>query len=242
VAPAPWRLRTLEEVGSTNDEARRAAEAGEDRVAVRAVRQVAGRGRLGRAWASPPGGLYLSAVVRPSLAAGRVGLLPLAAGVALARVVEGEGLRPDLRWPNDVLVGGRKVAGVLCESRLGPDGALAWAVVGLGLNVAQDPAALALVGGTSLAAHGVRSTPEGLVEAVLAALDEVLALLAAAPDEIREEWARRASMLGKPVEVATHGGRLAGVAEGVASTGALVVRTPDGSQEITDPDLFRVLS
>lgn len=242
---AGWWIVELAEAGSTNDEARRLAEAGDPgRVAVVALRQTAGRGRLGRPWVSPVGGLYLSALTHPRLPAHRAGLVPLAAGLALARVVEGLGLRPELRWPNDVLLGGRKLAGVLCESRFEEGGrALAWAVVGMGLNVATPPAALAEVGGVSLAeALGGPLDPAALRQPVLAALDDALALAVEDADDLIQEWSSRAPMLGRLVELVTTSGPVGGLAERVGPTGALVVRLPGGPLEITDPDLIRVQS
>lgn len=240
-----WRVVELDAVGSTNDEARRLAEQGEPgRVAVVARVQTAGRGRQGRAWVSPEGGLYLSAVVRPRLAAPRVGLLSLAAGLALTEVVEELGLRAELRWPNDVLVGGRKAGGVLCEARFRPDAAgLAWAVVGMGLNVAQPRESLAPVGGTTLAeALGRPLDPGALRAPVLEALDRAVGLAEEDPQRLLAAWSRRAAMLGRRVEVLTTSGRLAGLAERVEPTGGLVVRTPDGVRTVAEADLVRVLA
>lgn len=239
---AAWRILERDTVASTNDEARALAEAGDPgHVAVVARRQTAGRGRRGRAWLSEPGGLYLSALLRPSLAAARVGLVSLAAGVAVAETVERFGAAPELRWPNDVLLRGRKLAGVLCESRLRPDGqGMAWVVVGIGLNVRQAPGTLARAGGISLAGAGRELDPASLRAPLLQALDAALALAGAAPEALLAAWTRRSPMLGKPVRLVTENGFVAGVAERVSSAGGLVVRTPDGVREIHDPDLVQV--
>lgn len=237
-----WRILERDSVGSTNDEARALAQAGDPgRVAVVARRQTAGRGRLGRPWVSEPGGLYLSALLRPALPAARAGLLPLAAGVAVAEAAERLGARPELRWPNDVLVGGRKLAGVLCEARFAPGAAaLEWVVIGVGLNVQQRGPTLLAAGGTSLAQLGIATDPAALRGPLLARLDAAVAQAQGSPDTLLAAWMRRSPMLGKPVQVMTHAGPVGGSAERVSSEGALIVRTTDGLREIHDPDLVRV--
>mgnify|MGYP002629382423 CR=1 FL=1 len=127
----------LDRCASTNDEAR--ARLGDPRVlAVGADVQTAGRGRRGRAWSSPPGcGLYLSWIARPGFAQALGGAVPLLAAVALAEWCAAAGHPPVLKWPNDLLLGGRKLAGILCEAQGTPD---SWtAVVGLGLNLRTPP-------------------------------------------------------------------------------------------------------
>lgn len=228
---------------STNDEARRLAEAGAPAgAAVRARTQTAGRGRAGRTWVSGEGGLYLSVILRPSLAPAQGGLLSLAAGLAMARLAEALGARPALRWPNDLCMGERKLGGVLCESRLRPDRAgFAWAVVGLGLNVAQPLAALAAVGGTTLSAElGGALDPGALARPLRDELTSAARLAERDPRRLLAEWAARAPMLGQPVTVTTEKGSWAGRAESVDATGALAVRTPAGLQRVSDPDLVRI--
>ena len=115
------RLAALEyyaEIGSTSDRLKELARAGAEAwTAVVAERQTGGRGREGRSWESPAGGCYLSVLLRPQAA--RTALLPLAAGVAVAEAVQGFGVASELKWPNDVLVGGRKLAGILAEASSG---------------------------------------------------------------------------------------------------------------------------
>jgi BirA family transcriptional regulator, biotin operon repressor / biotin---[acetyl-CoA-carboxylase] ligase len=240
--PAPWRLRTHVELASTNDAARALAEAGEERVAVIAEAQTAGRGRHGRVWRSPPGGLYLSAVARPRMPAERAGLVPIAAGLGVADLLEQLGARPELRWPNDVFLAGRKVAGVLCESRVVVGGAgLAWVVIGVGMNVRTPLEMLAGVPGTSLAAAlGGAPPPIALAEPLLAAFDRTLGLAERDPDALTLSWSKHAPMMGKSVLVTTIDGLRPGTAERVGPTGALHVRMPGGVLELSDPAALRV--
>jgi BirA family transcriptional regulator, biotin operon repressor / biotin---[acetyl-CoA-carboxylase] ligase len=199
-------------IGSTNARARELAGAGAPHgTLVTAAEQSAGRGRQGRTWAAAAGrALLCSVVVRdpPSL-------LPLAAGVAVAEVV---GPEAQIKWPNDVLAAGRKVAGILVEGR--PQEG--WAVVGIGLNVAlrlEDfPDELRATAGTlGLEPDAIEPT----LDALLGRLEHWLARDAAAVlDAVRE----RDALLGRPVRWG--GGH--GVGAGVDAGGRLVVRTDDG--------------
>ena len=144
-----------ESLVSTNDRLKALARGGAPEwTAVLADAQTGGRGREGRTWASPPGGLYLSVLLRPRIA--KVGLLPLAAGVAVAEAAAELGVATELKWPNDVLASGRKLAGILAEAASGPAG-VEWVVLGLGVNVALEASSVPpeIAGAvTSLAAEG----------------------------------------------------------------------------------------
>jgi BirA family biotin operon repressor/biotin-[acetyl-CoA-carboxylase] ligase len=213
--------------GSTNADL--AAWARSGRVAAGTVlvagAQTAGRGRLGRTWTSPPGtGLLVSVLVRPDVAVHRWTWLPLLTGLALAEAVDiaAAPVRPDLKWPNDLLVGPRKLAGVLVES---VDDA---AVLGCGLNVATDPADLP-DGATSLAAEGAVVSREDLLDALLAVLARRLDEWTAADGDpsaggLRAAYLARCATLGRPVRVALpDGATRQGTASGVDAEGRLVV-------------------
>ncbi|MFM8944573.1 MAG: biotin--[acetyl-CoA-carboxylase] ligase [Actinomycetota bacterium] len=127
-------------VTSTQAIARDLAEAGAPAwTLVSAEHQTEGRGRHGRTWTDAPGGLLVSTVLRPPVSAPRAGLVPLLAGAAMAEACEeATGVRVVCRWPNDLLVGERKVGGMIAESRIEGD-AIAWIVLGVGVNVAAAP-------------------------------------------------------------------------------------------------------
>lgn len=143
-APPPgWRLRIQDSLPSTNDLLQRLAVAGEpEGLAILARQQSGGRGRDGRSWSSPPGNLYVSLLLRPGGPAREAGRWALLAGLAMV-----EGLAPfaadpaalRLKWPNDVLVGEAKLAGVLCESATTAEGNLDWFIMGIGANLAAPP-------------------------------------------------------------------------------------------------------
>jgi len=215
-------------VESTNDVAWDALAAGaHDGTVVAADLQTRGRGREGRVWHTPAGlGLAMSLVLRPGCERHMLTVLPLAAGLALARALERAGAAPQLKWPNDVLIGGRKVSGILCESRRGPDGDDA-IVVGIGVNVLQraedfpeDVRAIA----TSLAIEGVRIEREVLAAWILDALEPLWTELEeAGPAGIVDAWRRHATFWGRPLTVRTPAGEVSGTASTLAEDGALVL-------------------
>lgn len=223
--------------GSTNDDARKAAGSGAPHGATFfADAQTAGRGRGGHTWHSPRGeNLYFSVVLRPARSASAVATLPLVAGLAVVDALEPRlpGARPalGLKWPNDVLCGGRKLAGILVESQL-RGSAVAAAIVGIGINVraTRFPDELA-VRATSLALLGCadldRST---LAAAVLARLGEHGARWdAEGLGPFLERLRARDALRGATVSVTTSGGVLDGIAEGVDDGGRLLVRDAAGS-------------
>lgn len=210
---------------------------GSDGLVVVAGAQTAGRGRLGRRWVSPAGGLWMSVVAEPGPPACAATQLPLAAGLALAGAVEdATGVRADLKWPNDLLAGGRKVAGILVDAATGAGkGAIETVVVGVGVNLAVDAAAIDAcagaprghAGAASLAALGGGAgagDPALLARAFLERLETELCGLGDAKEGVARRWEARSSMIGGAVEV-QHGGRtVRGVAAGVDADGALLVR------------------
>jgi BirA family biotin operon repressor/biotin-[acetyl-CoA-carboxylase] ligase len=139
--------------GSTNDDAAAVARQGApEGTVVLATLQEQGRGRLGRSWTSPEGGVYLSAILRPALAPTDATPLPLAVSLGVALGLERLGASPRLKWPNDILLGDGKVAGVLLEMSAEAD-RLAWLVVGCGLNVVRPAASPATPGTAPGAAY-----------------------------------------------------------------------------------------
>jgi BirA family transcriptional regulator, biotin operon repressor / biotin---[acetyl-CoA-carboxylase] ligase len=194
--------------------------------------QAAGRGREGRTWVSPPGGLYLSVLLRPRLE--KVGLLPLAAGVAVAEAAGEMGVRAELKWPNDVLVSGRKLAGILSEAASGPGG-VEWVALGIGVNVSQDPASLppALRADvTSLAAQGARDVPvPAVAAAVLARLAIWCEALRSGPGEVLSAWrTHAAAWWGSLVDVRAGEAVVRGRLLEVDGEGALVLEIEGGER------------
>ena len=203
-----------------------AAEGAVDRTVVVADSQAAGRGRRGHAWLDEPGAsLLVSIVLRPRLETARLPWLSLAAGVAVAdALAEIAGLGPRLKWPNDVLVGGRKIAGILLESRLGPAPLV---VLGIGVNLMQRTFPPELDGrATSVALEtGGDVDRETLLGALLEGLDRQRAgLERGAFAEARQRWRDSSETLGRTVRI----DGVSGVAVDIDDDGALVVA--DGDQ------------
>ena len=203
-----------ETIGSTNDRARELAEQGAAHgTLVTAGQQTSGRGRQGRSWATPAGTAIAASLVLTEFD----DLLPLRAGLAVADVVGANAL---VKWPNDVWVDGRKVAGILAESRSDPR----WAVLGIGVNVAVDVDALpedarAVAGTLGKSPDEIEPT----LQALLAALQARLAQdRDAALDDLREKDALR----GEPVKWQDGEGTGAGIDD----SGALLVTLPNGGQ------------
>ena len=226
----------LPSVGSTNDEALLLAEAGAAEFSsVLADEQIAGRGRRGRSWASPPGaGMYLSIIVRDDGLGAEVPLVTLAAGVAVAEaVMDVSGLPVQLKWPNDVVIGWpwRKLAGILCEaSALGTaQGAL---VVGVGVNL-QRAAYPPEVAGRATCLDAECDRPVALADLVVASLSRVREhvghLRAGRRASVLERWRQfgRESLDHRPVVWHDAQGPRRGHAYGVSDTGALLVRAVD---------------
>ena len=213
-----WRVEVLERAGSTNAVLRHRATAGEAAgLVVVAERQLAGRGRLDRTWVSPPrAGLTFSLLLRPDLPAAQWGWLPLLAGVAVAKALRAQALVDAvLKWPNDVLVGGRKVAGLLAES-VAPDAV----IVGIGLNVTTTRDELPHEGTTSLRLEqAVMTDRDTLLRAVLRQLGGVLADVEGARADYRELCAT----VGQLVRVELPAGSVEGPAERIDDDGRLVV-------------------
>jgi BirA family biotin operon repressor/biotin-[acetyl-CoA-carboxylase] ligase len=217
------------ETDSTQRVARDLANAGaEEGTIVIAETQSAGRGRLGRTWHSPPGkNLYFSVVLRPMLPPSTVPQLALVAGLAMARAIETLGLCPAIKWPNDVLVDGRKAVGVITEMHAELERVQA-VIPGIGVNVnataADFPPHLRETA-TSLAL--VAGRPIDRVRFAAAAIDALEAdyrrFVAGGFAALRAEWERRSALAGRSVTVRWPDGEVAGTVAGIDDDGALRV-------------------
>ncbi|HWT80835.1 MAG TPA: biotin--[acetyl-CoA-carboxylase] ligase [Candidatus Methylomirabilis sp.] len=224
-------LQVVAEIGSTNDAVMEAARAGEpEGFAILADRQTAGRGRRGRSWVSPAGvGVYTSVLLRPQQLPARIPLLTLVGGLAVAEAIqEIARVAARLKWPNDVLVEGRKIAGVLTEMA-STDGEVGPVVIGMGINVnhgPQDFPAELLPVATSLALVTGKTLPRGKVAAaVFNALDGWYQVFREGDDAaILTAGRERSAILGRPVDLHTGEGHWQGIAVDLDSDGALLVQ------------------
>jgi len=226
-----WQIIFHRELPSTQEVARKLAleGAGEGTV-VLAEKQTAGRGRVGRNWVSPPGGLYLSLLLRPQLKPPETLRLPLLAGVAVARTIRKvSGLEPRLKWPNDVLLGAKKVAGILCELGAETD-RVNYVILGLGVNVNNDLPEELLELATSLKKELGREIPRAdLIQLLLSELESLYRrLMEEGFEPISQAWKKLSSTLGLPVMVSSLGQVLEGEAVDIDRDGALILRRFDG--------------
>jgi len=229
---APFEVEYHDSLPSTNDRARDLAGEGRENVVVLADEQTGGKGRLDRVWASPSGGVWLSLLVRPDVPPARAPLFTLAAAVATARAARETGAEAAIKWPNDVLVDGRKLAGVLTEIE-GEADRVSWLVVGVGVNANVDPGDLP----GDAAATSLRAEVGDVDRRVFTQrLVEEFHALRTDPDAVLPAWREHAATLGRRVRVETPGGEVVGEAVDVAFPGSLVVETADGRVEVTAGD------
>ncbi len=230
-----WRLEVFNELGSTSDFCIECAKAGEpEGLAVQALRQTAGRGSRGRNWQASEGNLNLSVLLRPTCPAAQAGMFSLMAGVAVAHALE-ECTVPQLvlKWPNDLLLGGSKLAGILIDAAP-VDNRLDWLVIGIGVNLRVAPQ-LEGRATTALAAHGVQVSAATAAAAVLKALS---AWRDADAEAIRDAWLARAHPIGTKLEVRTAQQHLAGTFVGLSPAGELLLQCKNRIERINTGDVL----
>jgi BirA family biotin operon repressor/biotin-[acetyl-CoA-carboxylase] ligase len=230
------RVLVYEKIGSTNDEASLlAAQGAEEGTLVLAETQTAGKGRLGRAWFSPPGiNLHLSVVLRPRIEPVQATILTLLAGVAVACAIkERTRLTTQLKWPNDVFIGRKKVAGILAE--LAVDGrAIKHLILGIGLNINLEAAALPpelSKTATSLKIESGRVINRlEMLETLVNQLERWYTLfLNQGPTPIIAEYTQFSSTLGRRMRINSQGEVVEGQAVALASNGGLILRKQNGT-------------
>jgi len=232
------QLRLLDVAESTQDELRLLAEEGAvEGTVVMAERQTKGRGRLGRNWVSPPGkGIWMSLLLRPPVPLPLTPQLTLLAAVALSRAISATvpSLPIGIKWPNDLLVGGRKISGILLESAA-EDERLKYVVVGMGISVNLDADdypedMLAKVVSLKMASGETIDRSE-LAACILEQFEKLYGLyLEQGFDPIRTLWEARSVTLGRPAVLYTPQGEVNGIPRGLDDMGGLLVDLPDGSR------------
>ena len=237
--------RRLEEIDSTNEEAKRLAAAGErGPLWIIADTQTGGRGRRGRDWISPPENLYCTLLIAPDCTPAQGGQISFLAALAAAHMIAclTDHSPAKMKWPNDLLIGGKKVGGILLESASAPGSSmLDWLAVGIGVNFTAHPEGTETPA-TSLKAEGI-VTPLGMFDCV--------GLLGFAWDDwftrwktegfepVREEWLKRAHGLSQPITARLGQETVSGTFRDIDETGALVLEGADGStRKISAGEVF----
>ncbi|HKU50032.1 MAG TPA: biotin--[acetyl-CoA-carboxylase] ligase [Nitrososphaera sp.] len=209
-----------------------------DGLVVIADRQSSGRGRLGRKWLSPQGGLWFSVLIRPKMATAQVTVLPFVAAIAVREaIVKCTGIEPRLKWPNDIMISGKKVAGILLDISAEAE-SVNYAVIGVGINANIDASMLApqvtsLHGITSLRTElGHEVSRLDLVATMLESLEYYLDILAKdGPTEIISAWKKHADMLGRRVEILSNDGpNYDGIAFDLEEDGSLLLMLDTGKK------------
>ena len=243
--PSVYKLIELESCCSTNDEARKLANLDEqsypDGTLIWAREQTAGRGRLGRVWDSPLGNLYLSLILRPEVPLRTASQLSFVAALALFDAlgnISDPGHQIKLKWPNDVLLQDKKVAGILLESQTDRTEKPTWVILGIGVTVAHFPKNTVFPA-TSLFAENWRVS----VEATLQAFAKSFQIWANSWAEdgfekIRLTWLQRALGLGQTIEVKLENNTLKGVFKDLDQHGALVLDRNGTEQRITAGEIY----
>ncbi|PSQ35684.1 biotin--[acetyl-CoA-carboxylase] ligase [Halobacteriales archaeon SW_10_66_29] len=229
---APYEVEYHETIDSTNARARDLAVDGRANVVVLADAQTGGRGRLDRGWSSPSGGIWLSILSRPQVPPAQAPAYTLAAAVATTRAVREAGVDASIKWPNDVLVGDRKLAGILTEME-GEADRVSWLVVGIGINANVDAADLPTDRPVTTVREEVGDVDRReLTQSLLAAFHELTVDL----QQVLPAWRKLSSTLGQRVRVETPGEEIVGDAVDVRFPGSLVVETAEGTREVTAGD------
>lgn len=238
-----FKIRRLGETESTNEDAKRAAQEGAgEGLVITATIQTSGKGRQGRVWSSPAGNVYASLLLRPACDAQAASLYSFVTALAIYDAVcaflpDGKEVR--LKWPNDVLVDGKKICGILLESAMAEGGVVPWLVIGTGINVAVHPES-ALYRTTSLKAEGAQADVEEVLQTYLesfAKWHETYKTQGFSP--LRDRWLDRAKKGGMIARLPS--GEIEGTFADLDETGRLVLKLADGSlRTISAADVFFV--
>lgn len=232
-AGPPWRLTVFPSLPSTSALCcARAADGEPEGLAALALQQTEGRGSRGRTWASPPGSLSLSVLLRPDMPATQAGQWALLAGVAMAEGLAGflsDAAALRLKWPNDVLLRGRKLGGILVESAAGEGGRIDWLVIGFGANLAEAPVLPDRPAVAALAEAGAAPSPE---EAAAAILDRLHHWRGAWSQHgfgaVRMAWLQFTQPIGSRLHLKLRQGEVHGLFAGLTDDGALRLQTETG--------------
>lgn len=236
-----FRIVTLGETDSTNRALKERAAAGEaEGLVLIAERQSAGRGRRGRGWDSPPGNLYASLLLRPRLPLRRAATLSFAAALAVKDSVQPLLAAPvRLKWPNDVLVGGRKLSGILLECGSKASGGIDWLVLGVGINLVSHPQPSLYPATDLVAAGGPSLAPAAALALWLKAFAPLYAAWIDDFAPIRERWLEGAEGIGRAIVADLGGERVEGILRGIDAEGSLLLDLAgEGMRRIAAADII----
>jgi len=227
-------------LASTQERGRELARAGTPHgTLVFAGVQMGGRGRLGRHWGSPAGGLWMSIVLHPQFDAGFASRITQTAAVGVAKGLWEVGVEARIKWPNDLLVGGKKICGILAESNVGQGRRLDYAILGVGMNANLDPSDLGVSDREVTTIRSELGRDVNLLDLLRALLSNLDVELGRIGDfgAVLEEWRTLNCTLGEKVRVRRFGEVLVGQAVDLTGEGALLLATPQGTVELFEGEI-----
>lgn len=236
------KLGLFQEIDSTNQRAVELAKKGEKEGAVIiAETQSKGRGRMGRPWLSPPGGMYLSLILRPKISPEDSSLIVFLTAVAVAESLKAQSLSPTIKWPNDILIDSKKICGILTEMKIKED-KIDYLVVGIGININTDLSLLPQEireKSTSLKEILKKDIDRnGFIKTLLISLEKwYLEFINKGKEKIFKEWRSYANIMGRRVRIDEPNRSIEGRVVKIKENGALVLKANEKTEEITGGDL-----
>lgn len=236
------KIYTFDTIDSTNNCAKAVAGVGAvEGTVVIAEQQTAGRGRLGRIWqANPNENLTFSIILRPKVSPDSLNLLPLYVAVALAQAIEKTtGLKVECKWPNDLLIGKKKVAGILIEGSI-KQNQVEYVVIGIGINVNQQSFAGELAPkATSLRLSSGKEIERTMLfrESLLALESTYAGVSSTGFQSILPQWLSRSTMINKPISVSQQGNLISGVVKGLSHNGGLILQSEGAEKTLFAGDV-----
>ena len=236
------RVYYFEEIDSTQDFAEQiASDKREDGTIIIAERQTSGKGRLSRKWMSPKGGIWFSLIIHPKFDVSSSTLVPIASAVALSKSIKSVlGVETKVKWPNDITMNGKKVAGMLVDASFQANN-IDYLILGIGINFDIDSKKLEkrlsktpnFYGINSLRKKDDKTPPKLLVKEFLSQLEKNLSQLDnGEKSKIIKEWTKRAVGIGKKITINTSNGKISGISRGIDNDGALKLKTPKEMKKI----------
>lgn len=239
----------FESIDSTQSQAMKMASDVDDGSIIIAEKQTNGKGRTGRKWVSPKGGMWFSIIMYPKFDISEITLFPLASSLALSYAIEKTlSIKSELKWPNDITIEGKKVAGMLVDASI-ESNKIEKLILGVGINFNVDVKQIEKVlkdthnfyGAASLSDQNKTIKPISLLQSFLIELEQVYDLLNLGESKkIIKEWTKRSSTIGKNVELNTDDGKIKGIAVKIDNDGALVVSENKKNIRVTSGDITHV--
>ena len=236
------KIISLDRVGSTNDYAKRIAASRSDDVLITAREQTAGRGRMGRTFFSPEGGIYMSLVLHPDMKADKTDIITVMAAVAVAKTIESVfGVRAGIKWVNDIYIGGKKVCGILTEGKFDPAGnGFEYAVLGVGVNLSEPqggfPDEIKDIAGTvcqTVSDDQRREFTERFLSEFYRIYESRRGFL--------EEYKKRSVVLGREIEYLSQGEVHRGLAVDITDRAELVIKDAQGIKTLRSGEIKIIL-